>query len=323
MTDTTINIPVTATMTVDGVAVPVIGTAALDLNALQSALAALNVAPLDVTTVAALSPATAGTSYSASIASVLAVTGGVAPYTFAVSGLPAGLSYASGEISGTPTVAGNSNLQVSVKDSSGQSASAVLAFTVNAAATSTGSLPAPNLPAGPYSYAATPQVVFAGGVLNWPVDFTYGGLVHSIVDDPLGSGAKVLECSTPAGTGGWQPGYQNPPPPYVGTPVLGTTYNVFATKGYSYLNADVLVTEQNCTFLSAFLGASDSAIPGAVTVTMEKFGSQLTVGSWVRWKIPLGEGGYNLGGAPVLKFNVQENNPMPGNKFYFNNVFFD
>jgi len=109
VTDTTINIPVTATMTVDGVAVPVSGTAALDLNALQSALAALNVAPLDVTTVAALSPATAGTSYSASIASVLAVTGGVAPYTFAVSGLPAGLSYASGEISGTPTVAGDSN----------------------------------------------------------------------------------------------------------------------------------------------------------------------------------------------------------------------
>lgn len=184
-------------------------------------------------------------------------------------------------------------------------------------------LPAPsNLPVGPYSVAGTPDVVFAGGVLNWPVDFSYGGLQHTIAPSPTGSGKMVLQCTTPNGQGGWQPGYQNPPPPYVGTPVLGTTYNVFPTAGLNFLNLDVYVTMANCTFVSAFLGASDSAIPGAQEVTMEKFGGPLVVGSWVRLKIPLGSTGYNLGGVPVLKFNAQENIEHPGNIFYFDNVFF-
>jgi hypothetical protein len=191
---------------------------------------------------------------------------------------------------------------------------------------SSADLPVPvNLPAGPYSVAGTPDVVFAGGVLNWPTtaDFTYGGLVRAIAASPTGSGKMVLKLTTPNGQGGWQPGYQNPPPPYSGTPVLGTTYNTYSTAGKNFLNLDVYVTMANCTFVSAFLAANDSAIPGANVVTMEKFGGPLVVGSWVRLKIPLGIAGYNLpAGQSVLKFSAQENIEHPGNVFYVDNVFF-
>jgi hypothetical protein len=184
----------------------------------------------------------------------------------------------------------------------------------------------PNLPAGPYSVAGTPDVVFARGVLNWPVDFTYGGLQYTVAASPTDSGKMVLKLSTPQGTGGWQPGYQNPPPgspTWVEPPVLGVTYKTYDTTGKNFLNLDVYVTMANCTFLSAFLAANDSAIPGANVVTMEKFGGPLVVGKFVRLKIPLGIAGYNLpAGQKVLKFNVQENNPMPGNVFYIDNAFF-
>jgi hypothetical protein len=187
-----------------------------------------------------------------------------------------------------------------------------------------GDLPTPaNLPAGPYSVAGTPDVVFAHGVLNWPVDFSYGGLQHSIAPSPTGSGKQVLKCVTPQGQGGWQPGYQNPPPPYAGTPVLGTTYNVYSTVGKNFLNLDVLVTVANCTFVGGFLGANDDPIPGQLGgFAWEKFGGPLVVGSFVRLKIPLGAAGFNIAGDPVLKFNVQENIEHIGNVFYFDNVFF-
>jgi hypothetical protein len=68
-------------------------------------------------TTTTLPAATIGTAYSQTIA----VTGGTAPYTFAVSGsLPAGLSLntSTGVISGTPTTAGSSTFTITVTDSS-------------------------------------------------------------------------------------------------------------------------------------------------------------------------------------------------------------
>jgi hypothetical protein len=188
-------------------------------------------------------------------------------------------------------------------------------------------LPAPaNLPAGPYSVAGTPDVVFAGGVLNWPVDFSYGGLQHSIVPSPTGSGRMVLMLSTPQGTGGWQPAYQNPPPGspgWVNPPVLGVTYKTYDTTGKAFLNLDVLVTLANCTFVGQFMAANDGPIPGQIGgIVWEKFGGPLVVGKFVRLKLPLGPACFNIEGASVLKWNFQENNPIPGNKFYVDNAFF-
>ena len=65
---------------------------------------------------------------------VITPDGGVKPYTFAISGsLPAGLSFTSGQISGTPTLAGSSSFTITVSDAStpALSVSARLSITVN------------------------------------------------------------------------------------------------------------------------------------------------------------------------------------------------
>ncbi|MEU0885314.1 S8 family serine peptidase [Lentzea sp. NPDC005914] len=62
----------------------------------------------------------------------LAATGGTPPYTWSVSGLPAGLSAnASGAISGTPTTAGTSTVTATVTDSAGKTGTTTFTWTVN------------------------------------------------------------------------------------------------------------------------------------------------------------------------------------------------
>jgi hypothetical protein len=79
-----------------------------------SATLSLVVAPaaLEVTTTS-LPEAQVGVAYSAS----LAATGGVPPYSWTATGLPAGLTCAAGVISGTPTTAGTDSVVVTVTDS--------------------------------------------------------------------------------------------------------------------------------------------------------------------------------------------------------------
>ncbi|MBM7856985.1 S8 family peptidase [Lentzea nigeriaca] len=63
----------------------------------------------------------------------LSASGGTPPYTWSVSGLPAGLSASSsGAISGTPTTAGTSTVTATVTDSAGKTGSATFTWTVNA-----------------------------------------------------------------------------------------------------------------------------------------------------------------------------------------------
>jgi hypothetical protein len=50
----------------------------------------------------------------------VAPTGGVQPYTIAVSNLPAGLSFTNGNIDGTPTVSGTFTISISINDNNGQ-----------------------------------------------------------------------------------------------------------------------------------------------------------------------------------------------------------
>ncbi len=69
------------------------------------------------------------------VSTTLTVTGGVAPYTFAVvtGTLPAGLTLNSGSISGTPTATGTSNVTISATDANGCSGTTTYSIVINAA----------------------------------------------------------------------------------------------------------------------------------------------------------------------------------------------
>ncbi|WP_321384925.1 putative Ig domain-containing protein [Rhizobium sp.] len=82
----------------------------------------------------ALAAATVGTAYS----QTLAVSGGTAPYSYAVTSgtLPAGVSLntSTGTFSGTPTTAGNYSFTITVTDNNGATTSLAYTLTVNAPA---------------------------------------------------------------------------------------------------------------------------------------------------------------------------------------------
>ncbi|HEX7305239.1 S8 family peptidase [Lentzea sp.] len=62
----------------------------------------------------------------------LSASGGTAPYTWSVTGLPAGLSASSsGAISGTPTTAGTSSVTATATDAAGKTASTTFSWVVN------------------------------------------------------------------------------------------------------------------------------------------------------------------------------------------------
>jgi uncharacterized protein (TIGR03437 family) len=108
-------------------------------------------------TTASLPGGTVGTAYSAS----LSAAGGAPPYSWSVSGLPAGLSFSpAGSITGTPTASGNFTIGVKVSDSNGSTASENLALSIAAAST-----------AG----AAAPTNDLMQSIVNWQMQFLDNG----------------------------------------------------------------------------------------------------------------------------------------------------
>jgi hypothetical protein len=78
--------------------------------------------------------ATAGQSFSYAIpANTFADDAGTAALTYTAAGLPSGLSFSNGTISGTPTTAGVSSVTITATDAGGLSASSIFTLTVNAA----------------------------------------------------------------------------------------------------------------------------------------------------------------------------------------------
>jgi putative Ig domain-containing protein/parallel beta helix pectate lyase-like protein len=102
---------------------------AMEMVAFKGATSSPAPAPVVISTTT-LPSGTVGSTYS----STLAATGGVSPYTWSASGLPAGLSIsASGTISGTPTTMGTQMSSLTVKDASGTTASSSLSLTIGSA----------------------------------------------------------------------------------------------------------------------------------------------------------------------------------------------
>ena len=148
---------------------------------------AVPVAPLAVSTTQ-LPAATAGTAYSATITA----SGGTAPYTWSGTGVD-GLTFSgAGLLSGTPSAAGTFTQSVTVKDSTGATASASLTLSVAVPvaplAVSTTSLPSAT--AGK-SYSAT--ITASGGT----APYTWSG---TGVDSLTFSGAGLLS-GTPSAAG--------------------------------------------------------------------------------------------------------------------------
>jgi len=101
----------------------------------------------------------------------LAASGGVTPYTWAISSgsLPAGLSLVAGTgaITGTPTTAGTSNFTARVTDNVSATATKALSIAINAAPSITTS----SLPAGTVSTAYNQTLAATGGTtpLTWAI----------------------------------------------------------------------------------------------------------------------------------------------------------
>ena len=163
---------------------------------LQSAEQRLNIRveapnPPRITTTS-LPAATTGVAYS----QTLTASGGSTPYTWRVStgALPAGLSLSSGgQLTGTPTAAGDFTFTVAVSDAASQSGSAPLTLRVNAPPPT---ITTPNLPAArigePYSQALSGT----GGTPPYSWSVTVGALPAGLT---LSSGGQIAGTPTTVG----------------------------------------------------------------------------------------------------------------------------
>jgi hypothetical protein len=128
-----------------------------------------NTSGVSITT-SSLPVGTVGQSYGAGIGAA----GGKPPYTFSIAsgGLPAGLTFTGGSISGTPLVAGITGVQVQVTDSAGSSASKTLSLRILPALTITTSS---TLPTGFVGQAYSVSFQATGGDTPYTWSITGGG----------------------------------------------------------------------------------------------------------------------------------------------------
>ncbi|MBZ5582338.1 MAG: putative Ig domain-containing protein [Acidobacteriia bacterium] len=160
-------------------------------------------------TTASLPARPATSPYSAS----LAASGGTPPYTWSQTGLPAGLSIntSTGEISGTPSADGSSNVTVSITDSTSpthltSSRQYTLTIGPKLSITTTG------LPAHPANSAYSFTVLAAGGTMPYafaatglPATFAINSTTGAITGNPtVASSGTVTVTVTDATTPGGQ-----------------------------------------------------------------------------------------------------------------------
>jgi hypothetical protein len=166
----------------------------------QKASAALSITisvnPLSVTT---SGPLPTGVVNSVYAGATLQATGGITPYTWAVTtgSLPAGLvlNPATGAISGTPTASGTVNFTVTVTDSetpTAKTATANLSITVNAQLLVTTT----SLPAGVIGTAYTQTLAATGGITPYTWAITTGSLPAGLSLNP----ATGVISGTPSGS---------------------------------------------------------------------------------------------------------------------------
>ena len=188
----------------------------------------LNVpAPVIAITPATLPNTTAGLSYS----QTLSASGGVAPYTFAVTAgaLPNGLALTSGgALSGTTTASGTFNFTVTATDANGQAATR--AYTVVVAVPTLTLTPA-TLPGGTAGVAYTQALTIAGGIAPYtvtqtgtlPAGLTFNAATRTFSGTPTQAGTFNISVTVTDSTGGTAATVTNAYTLTIATPTLALT----------------------------------------------------------------------------------------------------
>jgi hypothetical protein len=130
--------------------------------------------PVSIGTIS-LPNGTVGTAYSAAILA----DNGTSPYSFSLTSgaLPAGLTLAgNGVVLGTPTASGTATFAVKVTDAVGETASATLSLTVNAASVTPVAIVTNSLPGGTVGVGYTGTVLAAYGTTPYSFSVTSGAL---------------------------------------------------------------------------------------------------------------------------------------------------
>jgi hypothetical protein len=157
-------------------------------NTVSATLTLTVIGGLSITTTS-LSPASVGVAYSQSFSA----SGGSGGYTWSGSGLPQGLGLStSGQISGTPASAGSFSVNVTVKDSAQNTASATFTLQVNSAFRITTT----SLPNGIIGTTYSASLSVSGSVGNVAWSLTVGALPGGL---SLASNGAI--AGTPTATG--------------------------------------------------------------------------------------------------------------------------
>ncbi len=136
---------------------------------------------------------TVNTAYS----QTLTATGGIAPYTWSASSLPAGMTFsAAAVLSGRPTAAGTVSITFSVKDSAGHSATASLSLVIQSSGSGPPSIVTSTLPYAVVGAAFTQSLAGSGGTPPYTWSVATGSLPTGLA---LSSAGQITGTATHIG----------------------------------------------------------------------------------------------------------------------------
>ena len=158
--------------------------------------------------------------------------------------------------------------------------------------------------------ARSVEWIYTDGTRHWPAanDMSYGNYTYNFKDTKGAPTQGRYDLAVTGTNGGWQPGAPN---------------GFFDTTGYNFVLVQLKPTQPGNSWISGFMGARDTEIPGARVVDVARFCDRpFTPGQWSTCRIPLHAGGYNLPvGQKVYKVMFQEQAESVGtNTWYVNNV---
>jgi hypothetical protein len=244
----------------------------------------ISAAPV-VVPAANLPAGTVGLSYSGSVSA----TGGVGAISLSVTGLPAGLSYAAGNVTGIPSTAGASSVTVTAKDSIGQSVSTAAVLTINPsalpAAITLGKSTIPTNGTIGVAYKGTAKATGGVGALTWRAVGLPTGVSISkagaLTGKPttLGTFAATLTVTDTIG----QTATVNASILISATPVISCTVPAGGTGGLSSLGKITAISGNLITFKTAAGVLVKVTVPACATIQWNGGAITYAIGQVFDW----------------------------------------